>query len=320
MLKLYKIIRSEKFIGFKRSLRRIILSPKNLTLCCLSLVSLIKITWLSFDPLVFLEASSRLIDRLLFETIYPLYFCMYSSVLLVLIGLYQGMHYKKHILIRSVKKLLIFLMIAGFPLAWGLSVAKGLRVSEQWVFTVGYILVVAADLVDVIGFIVIVILLCCSISRPGYNQTDTNLNRNNRMETNFKDTFNAKVDSDEEEERGILVMTNKDKSLLRKIVVLSAVSSSLGTIAVILFLAFTSPSMNESSDIIVGLYFWFFIEFVGCSFVFAFFTTEIDAQQRKVFRDITKIVLKRKQYYSRVYIKDLGLKHISKRLENCFIN
>lgn len=81
-LKLYNSLKNEK-TNCRNKLIRIFKSPKNLSLLGICLISCVRIAWLSFDPLIFKGKSNRMIDRLLFETAYPLLFTVLASVLLV---------------------------------------------------------------------------------------------------------------------------------------------------------------------------------------------------------------------------------------------
>jgi hypothetical protein len=81
-LKLYNSLKREK-TSWKNKIVRMFKSPKNLSLLGICLICLVRVIWLSFDPLIFKNRSNRLIDRLLFETAYPLLFTVLSSVLLV---------------------------------------------------------------------------------------------------------------------------------------------------------------------------------------------------------------------------------------------
>ena len=81
--KLYKSLKQEKTHDCQNKLQRIFKSPKNLSLLGISLISCIRVIWLSFDPLIFKNQSNRMCDRLLFESVYPLTFTVLASVLLV---------------------------------------------------------------------------------------------------------------------------------------------------------------------------------------------------------------------------------------------
>ena len=58
-------------------------SPKNLSLLGITVIALIRVVWLSFDPLNFSGLSDRMADRLVFESVYPILFTVLSSVILV---------------------------------------------------------------------------------------------------------------------------------------------------------------------------------------------------------------------------------------------
>ena len=81
--KLYSSIKQEKTNDCKVKLLRIFKSPKNLCLLSIEIISLIRVLWLSIDPLNFEEITSRMADRLLFESGYPLLFTVLASVILV---------------------------------------------------------------------------------------------------------------------------------------------------------------------------------------------------------------------------------------------
>lgn len=169
--KLYMSMKGNSYIGVKRLLWRVLKSPKNLSLLSLGLVGVFKVLWLSIDPLRFKEITSRVLDRLLFESVYPLYFCIYASVLYVMAGLYQGMYSKRSDPFRIIRKILIVMIILGFPIQFVLSVVKGYRVESPTVFYLGYGTIAGASALVSVGFIIFGILMCCYIEVTAHIET-----------------------------------------------------------------------------------------------------------------------------------------------------
>ena len=82
-LKVWWSLKQENNGQCKRKILRLFKSPKNLSLLSISILSLLIIIWLLYDPLVFKGKSNRMADRLLFESVYPLLFSVLACVLLV---------------------------------------------------------------------------------------------------------------------------------------------------------------------------------------------------------------------------------------------
>ena len=73
----------DKIVGVKRVISRVFKSPRNLCLFYLMCVGILRVGWLLKDPFRFKNELTRLEDRLLYETVYPLIYGLYSSILLV---------------------------------------------------------------------------------------------------------------------------------------------------------------------------------------------------------------------------------------------
>ena len=164
LIKLNITLNKDKIIGFKRLFYRLFRSPKNLSLLYLVLIGILRSIWLIYDPFRLSNRLSRIQERLLFEIVYPLIYGLYASILLVWGGLYQGMQSKSSDPCKIVRKLIMFMMIAAFPVSLIISVLKGYRLPNVWYpFALSFVLF--GTFLIVVGFTVYGILLCVYVEK-----------------------------------------------------------------------------------------------------------------------------------------------------------
>lgn len=247
IVKLYLLMSPESYLGFRRLSRRIITSPKNLSLCCLAIIALIKILWLLIDPLRFEDQASRLLERLLFETVYPLYLCLYATVVLVLAGLYQGIRHKHSFQFRIFRITYITLLIIAFTFTWTLVILKGLRFNENWVYSMGYAFMGAAAGTQGLIFIVLIILICYFMQR----KRPVNTHDEDADSTTKRGKEGDKsLSIDNEESKLILNISEEDQNVFRKIIALSMLTALLGIGTISLFALFTDRDQDEKPGIV----------------------------------------------------------------------
>ena len=162
-------MRRDKAMGWKRLVYRLFRSSKNLSLLLLAGIGMLRVLWISIDPLGFKGILNYLEDKILFETVYALIYELYCSALLVLAGLYQGMRATDFHQFKILRRAVILLMILTIPSSVLLSVMKSYRLSYQYVSAFYLSLMVTGVCILVIGFIGIGILLAV------YIETHTNL-------------------------------------------------------------------------------------------------------------------------------------------------
>ena len=172
LLKLYMTLRLDKVTGFRRLIYRLFRSPKNLSLLYLILIGFFRGFWLWIDPLCFKEKFTRLQDRLLYNTAYPILYGLYASVLLVWGGLYQGMRSTSSDPFRALRKLIMAMMILAFPVSLTISTLQGYRIPSSVWAPLGIALVVAGVLLMVLGFIIFGVLLCIYVEKNTVNNTE----------------------------------------------------------------------------------------------------------------------------------------------------
>lgn len=161
VLSLYKLqqtLSQDKIVGIRRLFDRLFRSPKNLCLLYLILIGVLRTSWLLTDPLRLKEVMNRTEERLLYETVYPLIYGLYSSVLLVWGGLYQGMRAKRSDPFKILRKLIMAMMILAFPVSITISVLKGYRLSTVW-YPAAIAFVVVGVFLMFVGFGIFGILL-----------------------------------------------------------------------------------------------------------------------------------------------------------------
>ena len=165
LIKLKVALSHDKVSGFKRLFYRLIRSPKNLCLFFLIVIGVLRVSWLSYDPFGFYNKATRLEDRLLFETVYPIIYGLYASVLLVWGGLYQGMRSTKSDPFKILRKLIMIMMILAFPASITVSTLKGNRVPTDYWVPLSYAFVIFGVFLMVLGFIIFGILLLIYIEK-----------------------------------------------------------------------------------------------------------------------------------------------------------
>ncbi|OMJ93341.1 hypothetical protein SteCoe_3694 [Stentor coeruleus] len=178
-IKLYSTLNQDKIIGVKRFFYRLFRSPKNLCLVYICSIGILRLFWLVIDPLCFNERIERTADRLLYETVYPFIYGLYSSVLLVWGGLYQGMRPKRSDPFRILRKLIMIMMVIAFPISITISCLKGYRIRSDIWMPLAIIFVGSGTILMVVGFIIFGILLFIYVERsskkvPEYNKPDSN--------------------------------------------------------------------------------------------------------------------------------------------------
>jgi hypothetical protein len=173
LIKLNYTLSQDKVIGFKRLIDRLFRSPRNLCFLYLVIIGTLRISWLLTDPLRFNNNFSRLAERILYETVYPSIYGLYSSVLLVWGGLYQGMRSKRSDPFKILRKMLMGMMILAFPISITISILKGFRVSPTIWNPLGISFVVAGVVLLLVGFAIFAVLLTVYAEK---NTIDVNLN------------------------------------------------------------------------------------------------------------------------------------------------
>lgn len=207
--KLIRSLKQERTYDCKNKCKRLFLSPKNLSLLGIIVIGLIKVIWLSFDPLVFKDKSSRLLDRLMFETIYPVMFTVLASVLLVWSGIHQALRKKKRDPFKFLSKIIVGLMIVVYPLTWMLCINKGLRAEEDSWYWIGYIsLIVGSSFLSSL-FIGFFALLCCYLSKD--NKKEDKSKKKESNEKFFKVTRENIDRTDEVEAKETRIKTSPQR-------------------------------------------------------------------------------------------------------------
>ena len=164
LCKLYNTLSKDKIKNARRLCYRMFRSPRNLCLIFLVCIGFLRILWLSIDPFSFDKRTSRTADRLLYESVYPFIYGLYSSVLLVWGGLYQGMRPKSSDPFKILRKVIMIMMVAAFPVSLVVSILKGQREYKVWTTLAG-IFVSAGIFTLIIGFVVFGVLLFCYVEK-----------------------------------------------------------------------------------------------------------------------------------------------------------
>ena len=164
LCKLYNTLSKDKIKNARRLCYRMFRSPRNLCLVFLVCIGFLRIMWLAIDPFSFEGATDRTADRLLYESVYPFIYGLYSSVLLVWGGLYQGMRPKSSDPFKILRKVIMIMMVAAFPVSLVVSILKGQRQFKVWTTLAG-IFVAAGILILIIGFVVFGVLLFCYVEK-----------------------------------------------------------------------------------------------------------------------------------------------------------
>lgn len=170
--KLWSSMLRRRSLGCKIIILRIFRSPKNLSLCLILTASLLRGLWLCIDPLSFSGLLSHLTDRLLYDTVFPLMYCVYSCVLLVWSGLYHAVSSGKKDWSKGVRYLLIVLMVSAFVVSLTFSICQGLRVGEVKFIIPGVIFAIVATVGTLFGICFYGILLNKYIVRSESDAND----------------------------------------------------------------------------------------------------------------------------------------------------
>lgn len=166
VFKLYRTLKLDKINNIKRLIDRLFRSPRNLCLFYLACIGLFRCLWLTIDPFSFNRRINRTGDRLLYETVYPFIYGLYSSVLLVWGGLYQGMRPKSSDPFKILRKIIMAMMILAFPISVVTSVLKGYRKSIVWMPIAG-LFVSIGILILLFGFLIFGVMLFCYVEKQG---------------------------------------------------------------------------------------------------------------------------------------------------------
>lgn len=142
--KLWEGVLLRRSLGCRLIVWRLIRSPKNLSFCLILIASLLRGLWLCLDPLSFEGLTNHLGDRLLYDTVFPAMYCVYSSVLLVWSGLYHSVASGKKDWSKGVRYTIIALMGVSFVVSLAFSICQGLRVGSKQLIVPGIIFVILA--------------------------------------------------------------------------------------------------------------------------------------------------------------------------------
>lgn len=131
-------------LGCRRILLRLFRSPRNLSVFLIMCAAFLRGLWLSIDPLSFQEVMSRLSDRMLYNIVFPLMYCVYCSVLLVWSGLYQSVKNRKELWSKVYRNFIVVMMCVAMALGLAFSACQGLRIASGSFSSVAYITICAA--------------------------------------------------------------------------------------------------------------------------------------------------------------------------------
>ena len=150
--KLYVSIKANNWMLGR--VRKVIGSPKHLAILFISMHAVLRIFWLSIDPLRQYDSATRLSDRLMFESAYPLVYSTFSCVLLVWGGLHQGVARLKSDKTRLFRWVLFIAMLLSFPTCLAISFIKGMRVNQRDFRVVGYALICCGVVIIMTGLVI----------------------------------------------------------------------------------------------------------------------------------------------------------------------
>ncbi|OMJ86584.1 hypothetical protein SteCoe_11870 [Stentor coeruleus] len=166
-LKLYITLSKDKIKGVKRLFYRMFRSPRNLCLVFLVCIGILRVIWLSWDPFRFKEDADRITERVLHEFAYPFIYGLYSSVLLVWGGLYQGMKSKRTDPFKILRNLIMGMMVCAFPISIVISILKGNRgYSHVWL-PISIAFLCSGIALMMVGFVVFGVFLFMFVEKSG---------------------------------------------------------------------------------------------------------------------------------------------------------
>ena len=154
---------NDKVREWKRFFHRLFRSSKNLCLFFLTGIGILRLFWLSIDPLGFKGYLDYRAERLLFETVYALIYELYCSALLVWAGLYQGMRVTNYHPFKILRRIIISLMVIALPASIAMSVVKSYRLPYEYLGALYLAFMITGVSVLIVGFVVFGILLAVYI-------------------------------------------------------------------------------------------------------------------------------------------------------------
>lgn len=326
--KLYKSLAQEKTSDCQNKAKRLILSPKNLSLLGIFLISALRVIWLSYDPLVFKDKSNRMLDRMLFEIIYPIIYTILSSVLLVWSGIYQRLKKKNKFVFKIVSKGIIVLMVLAYPFTLMVSINKGLRQEQKVWYWIGYISIAVGSFILSVSFITFSGLLFmflrrerknysrfrkskeCKKSKGGRN--GISLTQNCFEDNKFVDCeYCEKNDCSGKLEK----LSKDDRKIVRKLLVITSCAGvsgmaiiGIGTPFAILD-SIVHPLLTYS-----GLFFELFLELSIVLLIIFAFTRQVNSSEKKNFKQMLYFSRKNRSTNIKIALPD-DYKEISHRLE-----
>ena len=168
--KLWGGVLLRRSLGCRLIAWRLLRSPKNLSLCLILMASLLRGLWVCLDPLSFEGLTSHLGDRLLYDTVFPAMYCVYSCVLLVWSGLYHAVTSGRKDWSKGVRYTILVLMGISFAVSLSFSICQGLRTGSKQLIVPGVIFVVLAASTILGGICFFGLLLNKYIVRSGSGQ------------------------------------------------------------------------------------------------------------------------------------------------------
>lgn len=153
---------------WKQLIYRVFHSPRNLSFLLLLFTGAFRVIWLGLDPLGFSNILSHTMERVLYEIAFPFIYGIYSCILLVWAGLYQGMSSKHLCLFKILRKMIVVFMIIAFPMSLTFSILKGQRFRYESWRAAYYTFVIIGVVLLTLGFIVFGIMLIIYIEKNTY--------------------------------------------------------------------------------------------------------------------------------------------------------
>ena len=323
-VKLYTTMKPDKIHSLRRFLTRLLKSSKNLSLLCLSLIGGLRLTWILVDPLGFKELVPRVLERVLFDLAYGVFFIVYNSILLVWAGLYQGISSSKSGPFRILRKLLVVFMVLAVPVTLWVSIFHGLK-GYNW-FRVALGILVTSFVVLTLGYIAFALLLVSYLvkSNETYNQlTEQHFEFQNTQPRPVENLFAERiikpsfisgsipnsqrslvsspsngyvspqihfqtfVKSFAQKSHWILKISKEDSSVFKKIVTLGLLSTLIG-VSVLVISWHVSENLTEKQTIIC-LYTVLSLESFSSFLILVTFTTQIRVESKERLKFVSSI-------------------------------